>query len=49
MLEDDIEEIIDDGGNAYDNDDAFAAYVNREMNLTGDLASDTGSLDETGT
>ena len=47
LPEDDIEEIVDDGGSAaYDNDDAFAAYVNREMNLTGDLASDTGSLDE---
>lgn len=47
LVEDDTEELVDDGGDGtYDNDDAFAAYVNREMNLTGDLASDTSGLDE---
>ncbi len=46
LVEDDTEELVDDGGDGtYDNDDAFAAYVNREMNLTGDLASDTGNLE----
>ena len=29
---------------AYGNDDAFAAYVNRELGLTGDLQADTGDF-----
>ena len=38
-----IDEICEDT----DNDDVFAAYVNRELELTGDLQFDTGDLSDT--
>ena len=38
-----IDEICEDT----DNDDVFAAYVNRELELTGDMQFDTGDLSDT--
>ena len=37
---------IEDGIENSDNDDVFAAYVNREMELEGDVRADTGDLSE---